>query len=254
MRFPFFEWIIFPSRTFTSIRVGRSLGFFSATYATRCSFTAQTCAKESKNSESFLRHTRWLSALVRSFACSLARSLVPWAKRRDEKLFQRGISVTAATRWRTDVWKTIIRNARCANPYNVQLRIYFRAFGSSSSPPSPALTPVLHAARPAVLQWKPLELRKIDKSPAAEQFVYSAARLRANELERITYSYGLASSSFLLEIPAVDDPSPPCPPSLPRTSLHVDEDGGAASARTLHACVHVYYILSPHGALFCHGS
>lgn len=53
--------------------------------------------------------------------------------------------------------------------------------------------------RPPVPQWKPLELRKIDKSPAAEQFVYSAARLRANELERITYSYGLASSSFLLK-------------------------------------------------------
>lgn len=53
--------------------------------------------------------------------------------------------------------------------------------------------------RSPVPQWKPLELRKIDKSPAAEQFVYSAARLRANELERITYSYGLASSSFLLK-------------------------------------------------------
>lgn len=53
--------------------------------------------------------------------------------------------------------------------------------------------------RPPSPQWKPLELRKIDKSPAAEQFVYSAARLRANELERITYSYGLASSSFLLK-------------------------------------------------------
>lgn len=61
----------------------------------------------------------------------------------------------------------------------------FRLFLSSTPPPVP--------------QWKPLELRKIDKSPAAEQFVYSAARLRANELERITYSYGLASSSFLLK-------------------------------------------------------
>lgn len=136
--------------------------------------------------------------------------------------FTTGISVTAATRWRTDVWKTIIRNARCANPYNVQLRIYFRAFGSSSSPSSPSSpppAPVLRAARPAVPQWKPLELRKIDKSPAAEQFVYSAARLRANELERITYSYGLASSSFLLEIPAVDDPSPLRPPVVPPTHL-----------------------------------
>lgn len=109
----------------------------------------------------------------------------------DEKTFTTGISVTAATRRRTDVWKTIIRNARCANPYNVQLRIYFRAFGSSSLPP-------LHHP-PPVPQWKPLELRKIDKSPAAEQFVYSAARLRANELERITYSYGLSLSSFLLK-------------------------------------------------------
>lgn len=68
-----------------------------------------------------------------------ARSLVRERQRRG-KLLQRGISVTAATRRRMDVWKTIIRNARCANPYNVQSRIYFRAFGSSSPPrSSPAL-------------------------------------------------------------------------------------------------------------------
>lgn len=105
--------------------------------------------------------------------------------------------------------------------------------------------------RPPSPQWKPLELRKIDKSPAAEQFVYSAAWLRANELERITYSYGLASSSFLLKsrssmilLPTLyASPEPP---------LHVDEDGAASV--TLHACVHVYYILSTRGALFCHGS
>lgn len=64
----------------------------------------------------------------------------------------------------------------------------FRLFLSSAS-----------LLRPPIPQWKPLELRKIDKSPTAEQFVYSAARLRANELERITYSYGLALSSFLLK-------------------------------------------------------
>lgn len=89
--------------------------------------------------------------------------------------------------------------------------------------------------RPPVPQWKPLELRKIDKSPAAEQFVYSAARLRANELERITYSYGLASSSFLLKsrssmilLPTLyASPEPPL----------VDEDGAASA--TLHACMSI---------------
>ena len=46
-----------------------------------------------------------------------------------------------------------------------------------------------------------MELRKIDKSSAAEQFVYSTARLRANELERITYSHGLSLSlSFSLSL------------------------------------------------------
>lgn len=170
----------------------------------------RTYVKEFKNAESFLLHDDSSCSLARSHARPFARSLSCFPSGAlGGETFTTGISVTAATRWRTDVWKTIIRNARCANPYNVQLRIYFRAFGSSSSPPSPPAAPVLHAARPAVPQWKPLELRKIDKSPAAEQFVYSAARLRANELERITYSYGLASSSFLLEIPAVDDPSPP---------------------------------------------
>lgn len=73
--------------------------------------------------------------------------------------------------------------------------------------------------RPPVPQWKPLELRKIDKSPAAEQFVYSAARLRANELERITYSYGLASSSFLLKSRSsmILLPTPYASPELPFT-------------------------------------
>lgn len=92
----------------------------------------------------------------------------------------------------------------------------FRLFLSS--------TPLPPLPRPPVPQWNPLELRKIDKSPAAEQFVYSAARLRANELERITYSYGLASSLFLLKsrssmilLPTLyTSPEPSSsPPSLP---------------------------------------
>lgn len=56
--------------------------------------------------------------------------------------------------------------------------------------------------------WKPLELRKIDKSSAAEQFVYSTARLRANELQRITYSHGLSSPRF-----------PPSPPTSSTTDV-----------------------------------
>lgn len=78
-----------------------------------------TCEKKHKNSESFSRRDNSLSSLT----CSRVS---------DGKTFTTGISVIAATRRRTDVWKTIIRNARCANPYNVQSRIYFRAFGSSS--------------------------------------------------------------------------------------------------------------------------
>jgi len=74
---------------------------------------------------------------------------------------------------------------------------------------------------------KPLELRKIDKSPAAEQFVYSAARLRANELEHITYSRMVSRRPRSSRNPLVDDPSPSlsspraralsAPPTLPRS-------------------------------------
>lgn len=86
-----------------------------------------TREKKHKNSESLLQHDNSLSSLT----CSRVSY---------EETFTTRISVTAATRRRTDVWKTIIRNARCENPYNVQSRIYFRAFGSSSPP---HLSPVL---------------------------------------------------------------------------------------------------------------
>lgn len=80
-------------------------------------------------------------------------------------------------------------------------RLFLLSFARANLPSicSLSLSIYLYLFLSPVPQWKPLELRKIDKSLAAEQFVYSAARLRANELERITYSYGLASSSFLLK-------------------------------------------------------
>jgi hypothetical protein len=131
-------------------------------------------------------------AVFRAAAAAAAARRLELARSADEGwgdggTFTTGISaIAAAASRRTDVWKTIIRNRGRArareNPYDVQSGTYFRAFGSSH--PAPHLTRPL--SRPSM--WKPLELRKIDKSPAAEQFVYSAARLRANELEHITYS------------------------------------------------------------------
>lgn len=129
-----------PKQPYSFVRKGclRSLVFFRQRWSLFVRHRrARTCVKELKNSGSSVRYID--SLFSRSFARSLVCSPSGASAR---ETFTTGISVTAATRWRTDVWKTIIRNARCANPYNVQLRIYFRAFGSSllsasSAPRSP---------------------------------------------------------------------------------------------------------------------
>lgn len=84
--------------------------------------------------------------------------------------------------------------------------------------PSLSLFPSPFRLRHSPLRSKPLELRKIDKSSAAEQFVYSTARLRANELERITYSRGLSPPSPC-HPPAHPRRSPPLHPTPPSRSV-----------------------------------
>lgn len=140
------------------------------------------------------------------------------------------------------------------------MRIYFRAF--SSLPHPLCLSPLRHSPLP----WKPLELRKIDKSSAAEQFVYSTARLRANELERITYSHGLSLSPSLFPPPSLPyplyfatpfstpfiqhQPTSPPPASPTRSLLPDDRPSSCACDRrhwhpyTSH-CTCVYLFIPP---------
>lgn len=124
--------------------------------------------------------------------------------------------------------------------------------------PSPAFRPPPPRPRHSPLRWKPLELRKIDKSSAAEQFVYSTARLRANELERITYSRGLSSPtlpSSRLAIPLSSTTQSPLPLLLgDRPSSCACDRGHWHPHTLLHVPVYTFHRGFHRAAPFCQRS